>query len=78
MNVDPVRARYGSLGPRAVENLPGGVRRLITEDLPKLLAIAAIADTMVKEFIPLTEDTALYYKNEFAAVLNDEPKKSLR
>ncbi len=40
MNLDAIRARLGSIGPRALDNLPGSVRRLIEDDMPKLIVLA--------------------------------------
>ncbi len=56
MSIEAIKSRLGSIGPRARDNLPGSVRRILDEDMPRLIAVAEAARTRN----PLGEDE--YYK----------------
>lgn len=40
MSLDALKARLGSISPSAMNTLPGSVRRIIEDDVPKLIALA--------------------------------------
>ena len=39
-NLDRVRSRLASVGPTRLQSLPASVQRLLTEDMPALIAVA--------------------------------------
>lgn len=49
MNLDGLKARLGSISPWTLERASPAIRRLITEDLPKLIEIASYARSLLSE-----------------------------
>lgn len=49
MSLNAIKSRLGAIGPTQLSTLGKGARRLLEEDLPKLIAIASYAQSLFAE-----------------------------
>jgi len=48
MTIEAMKARCGSVGPRALDNLPLSVRRIIEDDMKQLIRVAELSPKVLR------------------------------